>query len=72
MSNQHEKWIKKSIEIAIQAVRNGNHPFGSLIVTQEGTILDWAENEVVTTQDVTRHSETLLITKVDFTMLIER
>jgi tRNA(Arg) A34 adenosine deaminase TadA len=31
-SLEHEKYIRQTLEIAAQAVRDGDHPFGALMV----------------------------------------
>lgn len=53
-------FMARAYEIARSAVEHGNHPFGALLV-RDGTIIAEAENEVVTTKDVTRHAETRLV-----------
>ncbi len=52
--------IRECIRLAEQAVRNGNHPFGALLVLGEKIIVT-AENSVVTERDWTRHAELNLI-----------
>jgi tRNA(Arg) A34 adenosine deaminase TadA len=47
--------------LAWQARRNGNHPFGSLLVDAEGNVILEAENTVVTERDCTGHAETNLM-----------
>ncbi len=49
------------MEIAEQAVGNGNHPFGALLTDSDGEIVLSAENSVVTGRDVTGHAETNLV-----------
>lgn len=61
--HQHQQLIARAYELARSAVARGNHPFGALLV-RDGAILAEAENEVVTTRDVTRHAETNLVAKV--------
>jgi tRNA(Arg) A34 adenosine deaminase TadA len=58
---KQEQLIRRTFEIAIQARKNGNHPFGALLADQEGNILLEAENTVVTERDVTGHAETNLV-----------
>lgn len=53
--------IRYSNEIAKQARNKGNHPFGALLVDEQGTILLTGENTVVTEKDCTGHAETNLM-----------
>lgn len=50
-----------AIEVAQQARNNGNHPFGAILVDENGRILLKAENTVVTERDCTGHAETNLM-----------
>jgi tRNA(Arg) A34 adenosine deaminase TadA len=61
MNENDLKYIRYSIDIARKSRKNGNHPFGSILVDQEGQILMEAENTVVTGKDSTGHSETNLM-----------
>lgn len=64
MDNEHElRLLIRAVEIAAEARRHGNHPFGALIATQDGRILLEAENTVVTEHDCTGHAETNLMRK---------
>ena len=62
MPDQVEELMARAYALARSAVTHGNHPFGALLV-KDGEILVEAENEVVTTRDVTRHAETALVAK---------
>ena len=62
MPDQIEELMARAYALARSAVVHGNHPFGALLV-KDGEILVEAENEVVTTRDVTRHAETALVAK---------
>ena len=47
MPSQHETdliHLTRSIELADEAVREGNHPFGSVLVSAEGEVLAEAKN----------------------------
>ena len=55
MSND-EEYIREAIELAREAVSNGNNPFGSLLVV-DGTVVERSENTTVTDNDVTAHPE---------------
>ena len=58
-----KKYIRRAIEIAQQAHGNGNHPFGAILVDENGQILLEAENSVVTGNDITNHAEINLVRK---------
>lgn len=49
--------LRLSFEVARQARSNGNHPFGALLVGEDGQVLLRAENTVVTERDCTGHAE---------------
>ncbi len=61
MTLDNEKFIRCAIEIAQEARDNGNHPFGALLVDENGQVLLEAENSVVTGKDSTGHAETNLM-----------
>ena len=46
---------------ALRAREHGNHPFGAVLVSSEGTALLAAENSVITQMDVTAHAELNLL-----------
>jgi tRNA(Arg) A34 adenosine deaminase TadA len=56
----HEGFVKEAIALAGEARRNGNHPFGALLVV-DGHVVLRAMNSVVTDQDPTAHAETNLV-----------
>jgi tRNA(Arg) A34 adenosine deaminase TadA len=53
--------LRTSIQIAQRARDHGNHPFGALLVDENGQVIAEAENTVVTRNDCTGHAETNLI-----------
>ncbi|MFF1677146.1 nucleoside deaminase [Streptomyces sp. NPDC058256] len=55
-----EKFLLTAIELAARARRDGNHPFGSLLVLDGSAVLE-AGNTVVTERDATGHAETNLV-----------
>ena len=55
-------YMKRANQIAINAMKNGNHPFGALLVYNDTIIME-CENQVVTTKDLTLHAETGLVAK---------
>ena len=52
--------LTRAVEVAAAARYHGNHPFGALLVTADGWVVE-AENSVVTTGDPTGHAETNLV-----------
>ncbi len=61
MNETDLKFIRLSLEVAAAARANGNHPFGALLVDEEGHVLLRGENTVVTEHDCTGHAELNLI-----------
>lgn len=58
----HQTFIRRTFELAAQAVEKGNHPFGALLV-HHGKVVVEAENTVNTEKDPTGHAETNLVRK---------
>ena len=56
-------YLRKAIHVASQAREHGNHPFGAVLVDEQGQFVLEAENIVVTGGDCTGHAETNLIRK---------
>lgn len=56
-TNQHEKFIKRCIELAQEALDAGDNPFGAVVV-KEGRILAEARNNSLH-DDITDHAEIL-------------
>ena len=54
--NSDEEHIRETIDLAREAVANGNTPFGSLLVV-DGTVVRRATNTTVTGSDITAHPE---------------
>ncbi len=59
---QHEFFIKKCHQLAIEAGKNGNLPFGAVLVSDNKIIMT-AQNSVISDNDSTRHAELNLIVK---------
>lgn len=57
MKDWDEKYLRRAIAVAARSRKNGNHPFGALLVDEQGKLLLEAENSVVTQQDCTGHAE---------------
>ena len=47
----------RCVELAAEAVAAGDHPFGSVLVAADGTVLAEDRNREVTAGDATRHPE---------------
>lgn len=63
MDERDLEMLRRAIQVAQRARENGNHPFGAILVTEQGEILIEGENTVVTERDCTAHSETNLVRK---------
>lgn len=55
--------LHQTFDLARSAVRNGNHPFGAVLLFK-GEVVAQAENSVQIENDVTRHAELNLISQV--------
>lgn len=54
--SEDERYIEEAIDLAREAVANGNTPFGSLLVV-DGTVVRRSTNTTVTEKDITAHPE---------------
>lgn len=54
----HEKYLKRCAEIAVESMEGGNNPFGALLVDKDGNILIESGNIEVVEKDITGHAET--------------
>jgi tRNA(Arg) A34 adenosine deaminase TadA len=61
MNNIDIEHLKTAISVAWSARKNGNHPFGALLVDEHDRVVLQAENTVVTGRDATGHAETNLV-----------
>jgi tRNA(Arg) A34 adenosine deaminase TadA len=59
MQDEHERFMRESIELAQSAVAKGNQPFGALLV-RDGEVVLRAENSTITGKDFTNHAELML------------
>ena len=57
------KYLRLSFQVAHNARLHGNHPFGAVLVDENGFLLMEAENSVNTSRDCTAHAETNLVRK---------
>ena len=60
---EHEEFIKRTYQLAKSAQEKGNHPFGALLVIDNRVVFT-AENSVITDNDITKHAELNLVSKV--------
>jgi len=58
-----EKFLRQSFEVARRANKNGNHPFGAVLVSGLGQALLEVENGFLPDRDMTGHAERLLATQ---------
>ena len=64
MSKQsHVFYLKRCIEISKEARKNGNTPFGALLIDKDGNILMEQENIELTEHICTGHAETTLASR---------
>ena len=61
MNNTDIQHLRTAIHVAQAARQHGNHPFGAILVDENGQVLFVAENTVVTGRDCTGHAETNLM-----------
>lgn len=58
-----EKMIKIAMKEACIAIKEGNQPFGAVLVDEKGKIIERTHNVCNTTMDPTAHAEIILIKK---------
>lgn len=56
--------LRESIELAHEALRRGDAPFGAVVVSVGGEVLARGRNAVVTADDPTAHAETVAMLAV--------
>jgi len=62
-SLDHQKFLRRSFEVARRARNHGNHPFGAILVNAAGGVLLEVENGFLPDRDMTGHAERLLATQ---------
>jgi tRNA(Arg) A34 adenosine deaminase TadA len=67
-SELDEHFLRRSFEVARRAVTNGNHPFGAILVDQNGNVLIEMENGYLPAHDATAHAERLIATQACTTL----
>jgi len=63
-----QRFLRRSFDVARRAVSHGNHPFGAILVDQNGNVLIEAENGYMPSRDGTAHAERLLATQACTTL----
>jgi tRNA(Arg) A34 adenosine deaminase TadA len=61
LSSEDARHLCAAFDVAARARRNGNHPFGALLVAGGGELVLEAENTVTSARDCTGHAETNLM-----------
>jgi len=61
LSETDAEYLRRAIALAHMARQHGNHPFGALLVGENGELLAEAENTVNSARDCTGHAEINLV-----------
>ncbi len=64
-------FLRRAFDVARRAMKNGNHPFGALLVDESGKVLIESENGYMPAHDGTAHAERLLATEACRTLPTE-
>ena len=67
-SQRDDHFLRRSFDVARRALTHGNHPFGAILVAEDGTVLIEAENGYMPDHDGTAHAERLLATEACTTL----
>jgi tRNA(Arg) A34 adenosine deaminase TadA len=67
-SERDNDFLRRSFDVARRALTRGNHPFGAILVAQDGTVLIEAENGYMPNHDSTAHAERLASTQACTTL----
>lgn len=70
-SQRDELFLRRSFGVARRAITSGNHPFGAILVDQNGKVLIEVENGYMPSHDGTAHAERLLATQACTTIAPE-
>jgi tRNA(Arg) A34 adenosine deaminase TadA len=63
-----ETFLRRAFDVARRAVTTGNHPFGAVLVDQNGNVLIEMENGYMPAHDATAHAERLIATQACTTL----
>lgn len=61
MMPDHERLMRRAIELSANARAHGNDPFGALLADADGNVVLEAENTAIVDRSVTSHAETNLV-----------
>src|SRR4030081_1117891 len=67
-SELDEHFLRRSFDAPRRALTHGNHPFGAILVDQNGKVLIEGENGYMPAHDGTAHAERLLATQACTTL----
>jgi tRNA(Arg) A34 adenosine deaminase TadA len=67
-AERDDHFLRRSFDVARRAHAHGNHPFGAVLVDQNGNVLLEAENAYMPSHDGTAHAERLLATQACTTL----
>lgn len=59
--DEDELWMRKALELAVNAESRGEVPIGAVIISSTGDLLGSGANSPITTSDPTAHAEILAI-----------
>ena len=62
LSEADARFLRRAIELAVEARARGDEPFGAILVHNGGIVME-ARNAVHSDTDVTQHAETRLVSK---------
>ena len=58
-----ESFLRRTFDVARRSMRNGNHPFGAILVDDQANVLIETENGYMPAHDGTAHAERVLATE---------
>ncbi|WP_370676316.1 nucleoside deaminase [Pleomorphomonas sp. PLEO] len=59
----HAAYLRRAFAVAAEAVANGSHPFGAILVGSDGAVLMEQGNAYLPDHDMTGHAERVLATR---------
>ena len=62
-AERDEHFLRRSFQVARRSMSHGNHPFGAILVDDNGSVLIETENGYMPAHDGTAHAERLLATE---------
>jgi tRNA(Arg) A34 adenosine deaminase TadA len=67
-SERDKHFLRRSFDLAGRAITHGNHPFGAILIDQNGNVLIEMENGYMPAHDATAHAERLIATQACTTL----